>query len=154
MKKLSELLNKILDRLNISQADLVRLSGVNKASVSNICNDKQGADFSTIEKICAALKLSDSEKNELVRAAFQKRNECAYGIDVITEGPKKEETEKAVSIDRVAFAHVVKLYHSLLAQHSIKIEDVDADVYAETLSSRKERKRIFDSWRSCQRSKK
>ena len=60
-KKLAENMKKIRARKHMSQGDICRELGVDRAYISNIESGKQNPTLSTIEKIAQALEVSSGE---------------------------------------------------------------------------------------------
>ena len=60
-KKLAENMKKIRERKHLSQGDICRKLGVDRAYISNIESGKQNPTLSTIEKLAKALGVSIDE---------------------------------------------------------------------------------------------
>src|SRR3990167_10737041 len=60
-KKLGENLRKLRLKKNLSQGDLAKALGVDRAYISNIENGRMNPTLSTLEKIAGALGISSSE---------------------------------------------------------------------------------------------
>jgi len=60
-KKLAENMKKIRERKNMSQGDICRDLGVDRAYISNIESGKQNPTLSTIERIAKALDVTVDE---------------------------------------------------------------------------------------------